>query len=139
MANTDTLEIAGLKFREGVANVRTGCAAAKFLGRDKGASEISFNADLLAQHPELAKCERVRVFVAEGGKPVVAIFPAEKGEGVRLVDNGSSKQRPRKIVKGTVLRALSAYRSIQYRVEAINTPRRGWQLLPVTSEKKGGA
>lgn len=138
MATDSTIEFAGVKFVEGAAGVRTGGPAARFLGRDKGPSEISFNADLLAEQPELAATERVRVFVAQGPKPIVLLTPAKAGEGVRLVDNGSSAQRPRKIIKGTVLRALSAYRAIQFKVLPVKSPVAGWQLMPVTSEKKGG-
>lgn len=133
----ETLEISGVKFAEGISNVRGGRPSAKYIGRDKGACELVINADLLAQHPELSACERVRLFVADGAKPIVAIFPAEEGEGVRFVNNGSTAQRPRKVIKGTILRALSAYRSITYKLQAITAPRKGWQLLPVTSEKKG--
>lgn len=134
-----TIELGGIKFTEGRANVRSGGAAARFLGREKGPSEISLNADLLADFPDLVACERVRVYVAEGPKPIVLLLPAKAGEGVRLVDNGSKAQRPRKVIKGTVLRALSAYRAIQFRIERIKSPVAGWQLVPVTSEKKGGA
>lgn len=136
MSALNTLEIAGVKFAEGTCNARQYGAVAKYTGRDNGPCEISFNADMLEKFPVLAAAERVRVFVAAGPKPIVAVFPAEAGEGVRLIDNGSSQQRPRKVIKGTILRALSAYRHIEYRVEQITTPRLGWQLVPVTSEKK---
>jgi hypothetical protein len=127
---TETLTIGALKFIEQQKPERRGGPRCVLSTNAKQRGELRFNAVLLDQFPELRTTERVTVFLASGEKPAVVLVPAAEGASVRGERSGAMK------VTGIALRALALkYRRILYKVEAIETPRKGWLLSPMESER----
>jgi hypothetical protein len=134
-STAEALIIGSLTFSESVAPAVRGDPAVTYRPAGKNGGALSFNAAIMDAFPELAACSRVRVFVAEG-KPAVALFPCGEAEGTTFMRDGSKSARVRKKIQGRVLSKLTAYSRIEYKVEAIQSPRKGWLLTPTTSERK---
>ena len=139
-SGAEALIIGSLKFTEvATQNQPRGVPMISYRGnsanRNKGA--ISFNAAAIALMPELAALQRVRVFVAEG-KLSLALFavPAsEPDSGTSFMVERAKSPTPRKKIQGRVLHHLSGYARIVFRIEAIESPRKGWLLTATESER----
>lgn len=132
----DALMIGSLTFTEAIAPVVRGDPRATYRPAGKNGGAIAFNASMLEAHPELGAVNRVRVFVADGAKPSVALFPCGADEGASFMRDGGKSAKLRKKLQGRVLANLTAYSRIDYKVEPIASPRKGWLLTPTTSERK---
>jgi hypothetical protein len=133
----EALIIGSLKFTEVAAqNQPRGVPTITFRGNaeNKNKSTLSFNGAAIAATPELAKVARVRVFAAEG-KPSLAIFPCAADEGTSFLVESAKSPLPRKKIQGRVLASLAAYSRVTYRIEAIESPRKGWLLVATGSER----
>jgi hypothetical protein len=124
-----TLVVGSLKFTQLAAH-RTRDAACKFTSSAKGkAPSLRFNAAMCVEHPALLGTDRVALFLAD--KPSVALAVCPDPAGVRLFKSKGD------VKVGSVALAPLAklYRRIRYRVEAVESPRRGWLLHPLESER----
>lgn len=131
----DALIIGTIKFTEAIPPAVRGAPSIRFTKGGKYGS-IALNAAAMAQLPELAPVDHLRVYVAEGSKPAVALFPAAEGQGVRFfLEGGAGKKAGRKKISGKTLVRLDAYARIEFRAEAIESPRKGWVLHPISSER----
>lgn len=106
---------------------------------DTRSGTLCFNAPLMDADPVLASTKRMRVFIAEGAKPMIALVPGDEGEGIRFLPDGNTTRRMK--MQGAVFAPLAGYARIDFRVEAIpegvgGRPRPMWVLHPLNSEKK---
>jgi hypothetical protein len=127
----ESLLIGSVKFVKQTAPKYRGGPRCVLSTNGKGRAELRFNLPLLELHPGLQACERVAVFLASD-KPALAIFPSSEGTKVRSEPNGARK------VAGMPFRALAAkFQRVLYRVEALESPRKGWLLTAIESERRG--
>lgn len=127
-----------------IGNVRFSVAASALSVRGKplalytesSTPTLSFSAAQVAALPSLSTAPRVEVFVADGQKPMLAIFPCGAGEGTAFLNDGKSNLSPRRKIQGRTLERLAPYARVEFRVEEIDSPRSGWLLTPTASERK---
>lgn len=126
-------ELRGFGFHKVEALPPHGAPSARFTQPKSGAI-LSFNAAQLDAAPGLAAADRVEVFFADSTKPMIALFPCAEGEGAALLRDGSDNKRRK--LKGAVLTRLAPYARVDFRVEPIEQPRKGWLLTATSSERK---
>ena len=101
--------------------------------KNKKRGGLFFNALAVAQWPELCAYGRVKLFRSD--KLSIALFPAAEGEGVSFMAESKTKKGSRKKIQGAVLDHLSLYTRITYKCEEIKSPRKGWLLTALESQK----
>jgi hypothetical protein len=126
----ESLLIGAVKFVKQVPPKTRGGPRCVLSTNARGYAELRFNVPQLEALPALAATERCAVFLA-ADKPALALFPATDGVKLRPEKGGARK------ASGLAFRALGAkYRRITYKVEAIDSPRKGWLLTAVESERR---
>lgn len=135
-AGGECLLIGSTKFREVAAPKVRGEPRCQFRADKRNAGTLTFNGPLLIHFPALAECARLKVFLAENGKPAVGLFPAKDKEGLVFMLDGKTGRAVRKKLQGRALAGLAEYSRIEYRVEAVESPRKGWVLHPLSSERR---
>lgn len=106
---------------------------------NKRVATLSFSAAKVAEFPTMATTARVELFVAEAGRnqtPALALFPCADGVGTAFLNDGKTKGGVRRKIQGKALAHLAAYQRVEFRVEALSSPRAGWLLTPTASERK---
>lgn len=138
MNSPDQLTIGNVRFTaiDPARGVR-GKSTAQFI--NTRVPTLSFSAAKVAEFPAMGTTARVKLFAAEATRnqaPAIAIFPCVAGVGTAFLNDGKTKGGPRRKIQGKALSILSAYRRVEFRVEAITSPGAGWLLTPTASERK---
>jgi hypothetical protein len=129
-ATEETILIGSVKFTKQAPPDIRGSARCVLSTNAKGRAELRFNALQLTTMPGFTTAEHIALFLAGATTPNLALFPASEGMKVKQDTSGAYK------LSGSPLRALAVkYRRITYRVEPIESPRKGWLLTAVESER----
>jgi len=133
--SAEALMIGALTFTEAIGAAVRGEPHIIYRPAKRNGGSIIFNAAAIDALPALGAIERLRVFIADGKKPAVALFPCGASEGSPFMRDGGQATKLRKKIQGRMLAKLAEYARIEFRAEAIESPRKGWVLNPITSER----
>jgi hypothetical protein len=131
--NSPALLIGSIKFTELTREHSRTTPNVRFSAVKPTKGSLRFNAPMCQKHPELLQVKRARLYSAAPANLQIALFPDADGLRMHVGKSGDTK------ITGAVLTPLGRlYRRITYKLEPIASPRAGWLLLPLASERRAG-